>query len=254
MSTLISWTDETWNPAMGCSKVSAGCVNCYAEALSKRFSGRKGWPETWSPWTHANASENVVLFPDRIDAPRRWRKPRRVFVNSMSDLFHEQIPDSFLEAVFRVMVEVPRHTFQILTKRPERASSWPGPWPGNIWLGTSVENSRSLGRLDHLRRSGASVRFVSFEPLLEAVGPVDLTGIHWVIVGGESGSASRPMDHAWSREIRDAAVKAGTAFFFKQSSGRRTETGKALLEADGTAWEWKQFPGQMTPPVLVETR
>lgn len=243
MSTLISWTDETWNPTTGCSRVSDGCRYCYAEALSLRF----GWSKR--PWTHNNSKENVVLHPERLNKPRTWKTPRRVFVNSMSDLFHEQVPDGYIAQVFEVMAELPQHTFQILTKRPERAAQWPGPWLPHIWMGTSVEDRRVIHRIDHLRVCRAKTRFLSCEPLLGDLGDIDLTGIHWVIVGGESGyhipkHPERQMDHAWARRIRDQCIAASPpiAFFFKQSSAVRTEYGTAMLEEDGSATTWHQFP------------
>ena len=243
MSTIISWTDETWNPTTGCSRVSDGCRYCYAEALSLRF----GWSKR--PWTHNNASENLVLHPERLDKPRSWSKPRRVFVNSMSDLFHELVPDDFIAQVFAVMVDLPQHTFQVLTKRPERAARWPGPWTPNIWMGTSVEDRRVVHRIDALRQCSAQVRFLSCEPLLGDLGQMELSGIHWVIVGGESGRhisshPERHMDHGWARRIRDQCLAATppVAFFFKQSSGVRTEMGSALGEEDGTTTIWHQYP------------
>jgi len=172
-----------------------------------------------------------------------WRQPCRVFVNSMSDLFHPLVPDEFVAQVFAVMSDLPQHTFQILTKRPERAASWPGPWPPNIWMGTSVEDSRVLDRIDALRYCSAVIRFVSAEPLLGSLGNPNLEGIHWVIVGGESGPHYRPMDHDWARELRDACVAAGIAFFFKQDSGPRTEMRPWL---DGMIWE--QYPNDLAPP------
>jgi protein gp37 len=244
MATLISWTDETWNPATGCSHVSDGCRFCYAETLSLRF----GW--STKPWTHRNAPENVVLHPERLRKPYSWKNPSRVFVNSMSDLFHEQIPDAFIAQVFAIMADLPQHTFQVLTKRPERAAFWPGPWPPNIWMGTSVEDRRVLGRIESLRLCDAQTRFLSCEPLLGDLGRLDLCGIHWVIVGGESGRhmsrhPERVMDHAWARSIRDQCVVQGVAFFFKQSSGVRTEMGTELLEEDGSTTTWQQFPRHM---------
>jgi protein gp37 len=241
MSTLISWTDETWNPTTGCSRVSDGCRHCYAEALSLRY----GW--STKPWTHVNAAENVILHPDRLRKPYSWRTPSKVFVNSMSDLFHEQIPDDFVAQVFAVMNDLPQHTFQILTKRPERAAAWVGPWTPNIWMGTSVENQRETARIDVIRRAGALTRFLSCEPLLGDLGEIDLTGIHWVIAGGESGlhmrsNPDRWMDHAWARHIRDQCVTHDVAFFFKQSSGVRAGTGTQLIEADGTAAMWQHYP------------
>lgn len=244
MGTLISWTDETWNPTTGCSRVSDGCRFCYAETQSLRY----GWSK--KPWTAANAAENVILHPERLRKPYAWRKPSRVFVNSMSDLFHEQIPDEFIARVFAVMADLPQHTFQILTKRPERAAAWAGPWTPNIWMGTSVEDRRATARIDVIRQCGALTRFLSCEPLLGDLGALDLAGIHWVIAGGESGyhmprNPGRWMDHAWARSIRDQCVAQGVAFFFKQSSGTRTETGTELQEADGTTSEWHQYPAHL---------
>jgi protein gp37 len=160
----------------------------------------------------------------------------------MSDLFHEAIPDGFIGEIFRVMNDCERHTFQILTKRPERAAAWPGPWTSNIWQGTSIENRKSLTRLDAIRKCGAALCCVSFEPLLEDLGPLDLTGIDWIVVGGESGPGFRPMDHAWARSIRDQCVAAGIPFFFKQSSAPRREVRTQLVEADGRRTRWQQYP------------
>jgi len=245
MSTIIAWTNETWNPTTGCSRITDGCRNCYAERLSLKF----GWSK--KPWTAAHAAENVVLHPERLRKPYSFKKPSKVFVNSMSDLFHEQIPDDYIAQVFAVMADLPQHTFQVLTKRPERAAEWAGPWPANIWMGTSVEDARVAHRIDTLRRCKAQTRFLSCEPLIGPLGPVDLTGIHWIIVGGESGPGFRPMDHAWARDIRDQCVDAGTAFFMKQSAAFRTETGTSLLEEDGSRWNWYQYPGDLCPPVQV---
>lgn len=245
MGTLISWTDETWNPVTGCSRVSEGCRHCYAATLSARF----GW--TKKPWTAPYAAENVVCHPTRLGKPATWKTPKRVFVNSMSDLFHPQVPDEFIARVFDVMVAFPQHTFQILTKRPERAAIWSGPWAENIWMGTSVEDHRVVHRINSLRQCKAMTRFISFEPLIGPVGWVDLAGIDWAIVGGESGPGYRPMDHAWARQIRDQCDEFMTAFFFKQSAAPRTEMGTSLIHEDGTRWEWRQFPGHLIPPVPV---
>lgn len=250
--TAISWTDATWNPTTGCSKVSEGCRFCYAENMSLRF----GWSK--KPWSAANAAENVIEHPERLRKPYSLKVPSRIFVNSMSDLFHEQVSDEFIARVFEVMADLPQHTFQVLTKRPERAATWPGPWPVNIWQGTSVEDARVLHRVDSLRRCGAQTRFLSCEPLIGPLAGLNLDGIHWVIVGGESGrhlkdgpANPRWMDHAWARDIRDRCVEAGTAFFFKQSSGLRTEMGTALIEVDGSRWKWQQYPGQLSAPERV---
>ncbi len=262
--TAIRWTDKTWNPVTGCSKVSAGCLHCYAET------NRLRWGRSQKPWTEKNASENVVLHPDRLNMPLRWKTPKRIFVNSMSDAFHDQIPDDFTDRMFAVMALSPQHTFQILTKRPERMRAYveaasgrvstavqslrtdgnrivvPLPhvklgtqwWPlPNVWLGTSIESDRWVGRANALRETPAAVRFISAEPLLGPLPSLDLTGIHWLIVGGESGLDYRPMEHEWARDLRDRALAAGAAFFFKQSAAYRTEIG---MELDGRRWE--QYP------------
>lgn len=253
MATLISWTDETWNPTTGCSRVSDGCRYCYAEQLSLRF----GWSK--KPWTANNAKENIILHPERLRKPYAWKQPSRVFVNSMSDLFHELVPDEFIAKVFAVMNDTPQHTYQILTKRAERAAAWPGPWTSNIWQGTSVEDRRVLPRVDALRRCAAQTRFLSCEPLLGPLEALDLTGIHWVIVGGESGAHMKRADNPrwmrqeWARAIRDKCVATGAAFFFKQDSGVRTELRTWLVEEDGSRWTWHQYPGHLDSPILVST-
>lgn len=245
-NTLISWADSTWNPVSGCSRVSAGCDNCYAESISLRF----GW--TKKPWVGENAAENVVIKPHKLKEPYKLKQASRVFVNSMSDMYHPQVPDDFISQIFEVMNYLPQHVFQILTKRPRRAAKWPGPWSENIWQGTSVENRKVLYRIDQLRECGAKTRFLSVEPLLEDLGELDLDGIHWVIVGGESGRGYRNMDHAWARDIRDQCVEKGVAFFFKQSAAYRTEMGTELEEADGSKTTWNQFPDTFTPQQSTE--
>lgn len=225
----IEWTDATWNPVTGCSKVSPGCANCYAETLSLRFGHSK------LPWTPANASENVVLHPERLGLPMTWRDPRLVFVNSMSDLFHELVPWDYIDRVFDVMEQAERHTFQVLTKRPERMKALARPVPPNVWLGTSIENDRWTVRADHLRETPRAIRFLSCEPLLGPLPSLDLTGIDWVIVGGESGVGHRPIDPAWVRDLRDRCNEAGVAFFFKQWGGRTPKSGGRVL--DGRTWD-----------------
>ncbi len=221
-NTAIEWTDKTWNPTTGCNKVSPGCKHCYAETITKRFT------------QHFPNGFEFTLHPERLDEPRRWRKPSRVFVNSMSDLFHERMPFPLLEDVFRVMGECPRHVFQILTKRHERLVELAPEldWPGNVWMGVSVENQDYALRVDYLRRVPAAVRFLSCEPLL---GPLklDLSGIDWVIVGGESGRGHRPIEAGWVRGIRSQARDAGAAFFFKQWGGAHPKAGGR--ELDGRA-------------------
>jgi protein gp37 len=243
----ISWTKVTWNPVHGCSKVSEGCRHCYAESLSLR----RGW--TTQPWTHANATRNVLLKPHKLHEPKKLKEPSRIFVNSMSDMFHEEIPVDYRKQIFDVMNECPQHTFQILTKRPLRAGWWSYGWADHIWLGVSIEDNKNLRyRLDWLKRSHARVKFISMEPLLEHVQitPDDLRGIDWVIVGGESGKGFRPMPHEWARTIRDACLISETAFFFKQSAAFRTEMGTSLHHGYNQFFKWEQFPDQMTPPTL----
>lgn len=240
MGTLISWTDQTWNPISGCTKVSAGCDHCYAEAIAERFRGQKAFPNGF----------DLTLHPERLDKPLTWKKPQMIFVNSMSDLFHARVPTAFVERIWDVMLACPQHTFQILTKRPERMARFTEthPAPAHIWLGTSVEDERVARRIDALRETDAVVRFLSCEPL---IGPLDLrdklTGIHWVIVGGESGIGHRPMDRQWARDIREASLWQGAAFFYKQDSDRYTERRPHL---DGM--QWRQFPGHLSPPIPLE--
>jgi len=247
--TAISWTDRTWNPVSGCSRISEGCRYCYAERISLKFR------HTTLPWTAANAAQNVVCHPDRLDQPFRGKAPARIFVNSMSDLWHPLVPDAFIWQVFDVMAKLPRHTFQILTKRPERAAGWLGDWPANVWQGTSVEDERAMPRIDHLRRCGAAVRFLSCEPLIGPLPGLSVAGISWVIVGGESGPHLAPpagperwLRQEWARDIRDACIAAGTAYFFKQRAGIRTELHPFLTEPDGSCWEWHQFPDDLAAP------
>ena len=231
--TAIQWTEVTWNPVTGCTKISPGCKNCYAEILAN------GRMQAMHNPRYLNGF-NVTLHPDLIDLPRHWAKPRTIFVNSMSDLFHKDIPLEFNQSVFKTMNECPRHTFQILTKRSDvlvqRAPHL--TWTDNIWMGVSVENDAYLHRIDDLRNVPARVRFLSLEPLLGPLPNLNLTGIHWVIVGGESGKHHRPMDVDWVRQIRDKCIAAQVPFFFKQWSGTRP---KALgRELDGV--ERNQMP------------
>jgi protein gp37 len=244
----IEWTDATWNPVTGCSKVSPGCAHCYAETLSLRF----GWSQR--PWLPVYAPENVVLHPERLDQPLRWRQPRRVFVNSMSDLFHELVPDAFVHAVFERMARANWHSYQILTKRPERMAAvvrayyarHPAQEPlPHLWLGTSIENDRWTSRADALRETPAAVRFVSAEPLLGQLRSLDLRSIDWLIVGGESGAGAREMDPAWARDLRDRARTEGVAFFFKQWGGRTPKAGGRELE--GRTWD-EMPPQRLTIP------
>lgn len=279
--TAIEWTDKTWNPTTGCDRVSPGCDNCYALTLAKRLKamGQPRYQNDGDPRT-SGPGFGLTLHPDKLDEPLRWRKPRRVFVNSMSDLFHPEVPSSFIAAVFDVMRETPQHTYQILTKRPQRmrnlsqtavfGEGWPLP---NVWLGTSVESQRYAFRVRHLIDTPAAVRFLSIEPML---GPVDLgewlyahgpwnvteygtecscgaaivdhqrdlcngDRLHWVIVGGESGRNARPIEADWVRTIRDQCQETGTAFFFKQWGGRTPRANGR--ELDGRTWD--QYPEAM---------
>ncbi|MEY8189639.1 DUF5131 family protein [Peribacillus simplex] len=209
----IEWTEATWNPVTGCNKVSQGCKNCYAERMAKRLFAM-GNPR------YANGF-NVTLHHDLIDLPYHWKKPRKVFVNSMSDLFHEEVPLDFIKKVFKTMVETPQNTYQILTKRSQRLMELAEhlPWTANIWMGTSVENDDVTFRIDQLRQVPAQVRFLSCEPLIGPIHDLNLDGIHWVIVGGESGPGARPMEANWVRDIRDKCQDQNVAFFFKQWGG-----------------------------------
>jgi protein gp37 len=222
----IEWTEATWNPVTGCSKVSPGCAHCYAERLSLRFH------HTRKPWLPAHEAENVVLHPERLDQPRRWRKPRVIFVNSMSDLFHELVPLAFVRRVFEVMEETERHTFQILTKRAERLAELAPhlPWPENVWMGVSVENMRWASRADYLRIVPAAVKFISAEPFLGPLDTLDLDGIDWLIAGGESGPGHRPMHEEWVRTLRDRCEDEEVPFFFKQWGGRNSKAGGRTLD------------------------
>lgn len=243
--TGIEWTDRTWNPTTGCNKVSPGCKFCYAEEITKRF---KGSFENGFKFT---------LHPARLEEPKRWRKPSRVFVNSMSDLFHEEMPLEFLQQIFQVMRESPQHVFQILTKRGDRLVELAPQldWAENIWMGVSVETQAYTFRIDQLRTVPASVRFLSCEPLL---GPLqmDLTGIHWVITGGESGPKRRPIDPEWVRSIRDQCIEQGVRFFHKQWGGRFPSA--AGRELDGLIWDemptaWERHLKQAVHSIVVPT-
>lgn len=234
--TGISWTDATWNVVHGCSKVSDGCTHCYAERISRQYG------HTDHEWTAEYADENVTIRPDKLEEPYRLTDPSRVFVNSMSDLFHAAVPDAFIEDVFEVMADLPEHIFQILTKRPGRAAHIDLEWPENVWMGTSVEDERVTTRIDLLRECDAHTRFVSFEPLIGPVGDVDLTGIDWAIVGGESGPDFRDMAHEWVWPIRDECRRVGAAFFFKQSAAFRNETEPYLRCEDGVRREFRELP------------
>jgi protein gp37 len=219
----IEWTEATWNPVTGCTKISAGCKNCYAERLALRLQamGNRRYENGF----------HITLHEDVVDLPRSWRAPRTIFVNSMSDLFHKDIPLDFIQRVFATMRDCPQHTFQILTKRSDRVLAVASQieWPRNVWMGVSVEDSRVLSRVDDLRRVPAEIRFLSCEPLIGSLSGIDLTNIHWVIVGGESGPFARPMKIEWVREVFRACRKADVPFFFKQWGGvRKHVTGRRL--------------------------
>jgi len=231
-ATSIEWTEATWNPVTGCTKISPGCKHCYAERMAKRLQAM-GQPR------YADGFR-VTLQPDLVDQPLRWRKPRRIFVNSMSDLFHPDVPLEFIRRVFRTMEAARWHQFQILTKRADRLRDVAGdlPWPENVWMGVSVETEGYLWRIEHLVEVPAAVRFLSLEPLLGPLPALPLAGVHWVIVGGESGPRARPMQPAWVRDIRRQCLERGVAFFFKQWGGtRKARTGREL---DGRTWD--DFP------------
>ena len=224
----IEWTDATWNPVRGCTKVSPGCAHCYAETLAERFRGVPGHPY--------EQGFDLRLVPEKLEEPLRWRSPRMIFVNSMSDLFHESVPTSYIAQVGRVMERANHHTYQVLTKRHERLHgllsgelTWMGHLP-QVWLGVSVENRRAgLPRLEALKATPALTRFLSVEPLLEDMGEMDLSGIHWVIVGGESGPNARPIREEWVLSILEQCRRSDVPFFFKQWGGRRKhETGRTL--------------------------
>jgi protein gp37 len=230
--TSIEWTDATWNPVAGCTVVSPGCTNCYAMRMAARLDAmgmKKYRGLTRKSGGRAVWTGKVRLDRDSLAAPATWKKPKRIFVNSMSDLFHEAVPAEFVAAVWAAMQATPQHTFQIVTKRPDRMAEITASLPvlENVWLGASVESADYLVRIDDLRRVNTGVRFISFEPLLGSVVGADLTGIHWVIVGGESGPRARPMSEQWVGEIEAACRKAATAFFFKQWGGvHKKSTGR----------------------------
>lgn len=239
-ATQIEWTDATWNPVTGCTKITRGCDFCYAERFSERFRGVPDHP--------FEQGFDLTLKPDRLEQPLRWRRARRIFVNSMSDLFHKEVPWDFVDRMFDTMETANWHTYQVLTKRSSLMTRYlrkryaGASAPEHIWLGVSVEDAKNAVRIKHLRAAPAAVKFVSFEPLLGPVGVVDLDGIQWAIVGGESGPRARPMEEAWATEIRDQCRKAKTAFFFKQWGGVRPKSGGRLLQGR----EWNQYPNLAT--------
>lgn len=244
----IEWTDATWNPVRGCTKISPGCTHCYAETFAERFRGVPG-----HPFEHGF---DLRLVPEKLSDPIRWSKPKKIFVNSMSDLFHEDVPDEYIEKVSRVMLAANWHTYQVLTKRADRMAALlqdrlrEAAKATHIWWGVSVENrKRGLPRVAKLRGAKPTVAFLSVEPLLEDLGEFDLRGIHWVIVGGESGPGARPMAPGWVKGIRDQCSKAGIPFFFKQWGGvRKSATGRRL---DGRTYD--EFPAHISTPEPTES-
>jgi protein gp37 len=231
-NSAIEWTDATWNPVTGCRKVSPGCDHCYALTFAERFRGVPNHPY--------QQGFDLKLWPERLDLPLQWRKPRRIFVNSMSDLFHKDVPDEYIRHVFEVMAKADWHIFQVLTKRSPRLARLGQtlPWSPNIWVGVSIELDQYRWRADHLRKVPADTRFISAEPLLGPLENLNLEGIHWLITGGESGPGHRPCDPAWVRSLRDRCQDAGVAFFHKQWGGRTPKAGGRSL--DGQTWD--QYP------------
>jgi protein gp37 len=250
--TQIEWTDSTWNPVAGCSIVTAGCTHCYAMEMAKRLEAMG--VDKYAGLTRKTGKRTIwngVVREDReaLSIPHRWRKPRKIFVNSMSDLFHEQVSDAFILDVWKVMRETPRHNYQILTKRPERMASLVASKIGgilpNVWLGTSIEDAGVVDRVEHLRKVPAAIRFISFEPLIGAVGAIDLDDIQWAIVGGESGKSARPIREEWIDEIYAQCLAAGTVFFFKQWGTWGKDNKKRSKKANGREYRgrtWDEMP------------
>ena len=250
--TQIEWTDATWNPVAGCSIVTAGCTHCYAMALARRLEAMG--VEKYEGLTRKAGKRTVwngVVREDReaLTIPYRWRKPRKIFVNSMSDLFHEQISDEFILNVWQVMRDTPHHNYQILTKRPERLpdmfSTRIGYVLPNVWLGTSIENAAVTHRIEYLRKAPAAIRFISFEPLIGPVGELELSGIDWAIVGGESGKSARPIREEWIDEIHSQCLAARTAFFFKQWGTWGRDNKRRSKKANGREYRgriWDEMP------------
>ena len=229
-NSLIEWTDATWNPVTGCTKITRGCDNCYAQRIAERFRGVAGHP--------FERGFELTLRPNRLSQPLSWKRPRMIFVNSMSDLFHKHVPAEFVDQVFDTMEQAHRHIFQVLTKRSSLMRSYlrrrygDGTAPGHIWCGVSVEDEPATARIRHLRQAQAAVRFLSIEPLLAPIENLCLEGISWVIVGGESGPRARPMDEQWVIAIRDQCQRERVPFFFKQWGGRTSKAGGRLLEGE----------------------
>lgn len=239
----IEWTEHTWNPVTGCTKVSPGCKHCYAETMARRLQAMRA-----SGYEHGF---ELALHPNRVEQPIQRKRPTVYFVNSMSDLFHEAVPDAFLDSVFSVIERTPQHTYQILTKRAERLPAYfaTKSCPRNVWLGVSVEDCQhGVPRIDLLRKVPARIRFLSVEPLLENIGVLDLTGIHWVIVGGESGPRARPMKPAWAEAVRRQCKAQDVAFFFKQWGGWGADGVRRTKKANGRLLNgrtWDSYPGNV---------
>jgi len=237
--TSIEWTDTTWDPVTGCTKFSPGCDNCYAARFSERFRGVPGHP--------FENGFDLTLRPERLLQPLVWKRPRMIFVNSMSDLFHKAVPKDHVAQVFNTMERADWHIYQVLTKRSPLLQKFTNeryrtrPAPSHIWFGVSVENAQATSRIAHLQKAKAAVRFISVEPLIGPVGKLDLDGIDWVIVGGESGPRARPMETRWALDVRNQCLNANVAFFFKQWGGRSPKSGGRLLEGE----EWNEFPVEL---------
>lgn len=243
----IEWTDATWNPVTGCTKIGPGCDNCYAERFAERWRGIEGHPY--------EQGFDLRLWPSRLGQPSLWKKPRMIFVNSMSDLFHKKVDRNHIDKVFDAMERADWHVYQVLTKRSSlmrdyiRVRYGDRRVPKHIWLGVSVEDEAHKRRIDHLRQINSEARFISFEPLLGSIGSVDLSGVAWAIVGGESGPRARPMAPSWATELRDQCGTDGVAFFFKQWGGARPKSGGRLLEGE----EWNGFPWQIVPKEILKS-
>ena len=246
-NSAIEWTDATWNPVTGCTKITRGCDNCYAARFAERWRGVPGHPY--------QQGFDLKEWPERLDQPARWKAPRMIFVNSMSDLFHKRVSHAFIDQVFDRMEDTSHHTYQVLTKRSSLMRNYlkrryrDGEAPGHIWCGVSVEDSAAASRIRHLQAAPAKVRFLSIEPLIGPVGEIDLTGISWVIVGGESGPNARLMHLEWVREIRDRCLRARVPFFFKQWGGKTPKAGGRLLDDR----EWNELPRIAAPESVINT-
>jgi len=241
----IEWTECTWNPVTGCTKISAGCRNCHAERMARRLQAM-GQPNYRNGF-------RVTLHPHMLELPLRWKQPRTIFVNLMSDLFHKDVPFDFIARVFDVMCRAPQHRFQILTKRAERLEALSArlSWPDNVWVGVTVENSECAFRIQHLRQTDAAIKFISFEPLLGPISDISLEGIDWVIVGGESGPGARPMRREWGTNVRDRCLAARIPFFFKQWGGvNKKRNGRSL---ENKTWSQTPLPKMRREPAYART-